>query len=453
MTSTLLAHGVGGRSDLPIPFSLAVGAAVLAVVVSFVALVALWRTPRIRGAHAGRPLALWLAKALDGAVFRWALRIIGLLGTALVAIAAWGGPDDALNPTAGTVYVLFWVGCLAVASIVFGPVWRLLNPLRTIHLIICGALGRDPRHSLVRTSAGYPDRLGYWPGALWLLAFVWLELVAPNRATTATLRSWFTAYALITLVGAVALGSRWFSRADGFEVYSTLLGRLSIIGRRDDSRLVVRSPLAGIDALPLRAGAAAVVIVLIGSTAYDGLTSWAPFIAWVQSRNLSSQVSGTVGLGVCIAVVAAVYVAACWLAGVLGHDRDDSSLPPIRPRDMPKVFAASMIPIAAGYALAHYYSLLVIVGQQTIGLLSDPLGTGANWFGTAEWGVNYGPVSPTLTASLQVLFVVVGHVVAVFAAHERAVTIFPRRTAILAQLPLLAAMVGFTIAALLLLMS
>jgi len=450
VTPTLFAHGVGGRSDLPIPFGLALVAAALAVVVSFLALVVLWREPRVHGARAGRPLPSWLATTLDHGVFRWFLRLIGIAGTTLIALAAWGGPDDALNPTAGTVYVLFWVGLLAVASLLFGPVWRMLNPLRTLHLMICGAIGRDPQQSLVRASWRYPDRLGYWPGALWLLAFVWLELVAPNRDTTATLRSWFAAYAVITLLGAVTFGSRWFSNADGFEVYSTLIGRLSVLGRRDDGILVGRSPLAGLDAFPLRAGMAAVVIVLIGSTAYDGLTSWTPFIAWVQNLDVSSQMSGTLGLATAVASVAVVYVLACMLAGVLGRGERDSSIHPIR---MPMVFASSMIPIAAGYALAHYYSLLVIVGQQTLGLLSDPLGTGANWFGTAEWGVSYSPVSPTLTATLQVLFVVAGHVVAVFAAHERAVSIFPRRTAILAQLPLLAAMVGFTIAALLLLMS
>ncbi len=450
MTPTLVAHGVGGRSDLPVPFALAVTAAALAIVVSFVALVLLWREPRIHGSRAGRPLPAWLAAGLDSQVFRWILRLCGIAGTTLIALAAWGGPDDALNPTAGTVYVLFWVGLLVVASLIFGPVWRQLNPLRTLHLMICGAVGREPSSSLLNGALRYPRWLGYWPAAAWLLAFVWLELVAPNRDTTATLRWWFTTYAVVTLMGAFTCGSGWFNRADGFEVYSTIVGRLSILGRRDDGVLVVRSPLAGLDSFPVRAGIAAVIVVLIGSTAYDGLTSWVPFAAWVQESNLSAQASGTLGLGIAVLVVAVIYCGACILAAVLGRSKEDMS---IRPTRMPAVFAASMIPIAAGYALAHYYSLLIIVGQQTIGLLSDPLGTGANWFHTAERGVNYSPVSPTLTATLQVLFVVVGHVVAVFAAHERAVSIFPRRTAIVAQIPLLVTMVGFTIAALLLLMS
>ena len=50
-----------------------------------------------------------------------------------------------------------------------------------------------------------------------------------------------------------------------------------------------------------------------------------------------------------------------------------------------------------------------------------------------------------------VLFVVLGHVVGVIAAHERAVRILPRRHQLTGQLPLLFAMVAFTVGGLYLL--
>lgn len=53
---TLLAHGIGGRADLPVPLSLALWGAGLTVVLTFLALVLLWRTPRLAGDAAGRPL-------------------------------------------------------------------------------------------------------------------------------------------------------------------------------------------------------------------------------------------------------------------------------------------------------------------------------------------------------------------------------------------------------------
>ena len=46
--------------------------------------------------------------------------------------------------------------------------------------------------------------------------------------------------------------------------------------------------------------------------------------------------------------------------------------------------APSLLPIAAGYLVAHYYSLLAFQGPRTLALLSDPLGIGANWLGTGR---------------------------------------------------------------------
>jgi hypothetical protein len=167
------------------------------------------------------------------------------------------------------VYVLVWVGTLAVASALLGPVWRLLNPLRTLQLLLARLLRRDARDGLL---ADYPAWLGYWPAAASLLCFTWLELVGPERASTVTLRWWFACYAVVHLLGGVLFGSRWFGRADGFEVMSSLFGRLSLLGRRDDGVLVLRSPLAGLDQLRTGPGLVAVAAVLLGSTAYDGVT-------------------------------------------------------------------------------------------------------------------------------------------------------------------------------------
>ena len=51
----------------------------------------------------------------------------------------------------------------------------------------------------------------------------------------------------------------------------------------------------------------------------------------------------------------------------------------------------------------------------------------------------------------QVLFVVAGHVVGVVLAHDRAVRLLPRRTAVVGQVPLLLVMIGYTLGGLLLL--
>lgn len=77
----------------------------------------------------------------------------------------------------------------------------------------------------------------------------------------------------VTLVASAVWGSEWFSRGDGFEVYSGLLGRLCFLGRGLDGRLALRNPLAGVAATRAPPGLFAVVGTLLGSTAYDSLSN------------------------------------------------------------------------------------------------------------------------------------------------------------------------------------
>jgi ABC-type amino acid transport system permease subunit len=95
--------------------------------------------------------------------------------------------------------------------------------------------------------------------------------------------------------------------------------------------------------------------------------------------------------------------------------------------------------------------LLVIVGQQAVIQLSDPLGTGANWLGTGGRAADPLLAGATTTAVIQVSAVVVGHVLGVVLAHDRAVALLPRRHAVLGQIPLLVLMVAYTVTGLVLL--
>jgi hypothetical protein len=108
-------------------------------------------------------------------------------------------------------------------------------------------------------------------------------------------------------------------------------------------------------------------------------------------------------------------------------------------------FAHSLVPIATGYLIAHYFSLFVFAGQQAMIRASDPLVDGSNWFGTAHLSVNYGVLTTTGIAVVQVIAIVTGHVLGVFSAHDRAVRLFPPRQAIVGQLPMMVLMIGYTI--------
>jgi hypothetical protein len=433
----LLAHGIGGRQDLPIPFSYALGGAVVTLIVTFVLLGALWREPRYAGRATGRPLPGPVADLLDAPGFRVAMRTVGLIAAGYVALAAIFGKDDALNPTPYAVYIVFWVG-LPFFSVILGPIWKLLNPLRTLHLGLAALMGTKPQDGL----RGLPASFGYWPAAIGLLAFVWLELVAPNGATLPALRTWFALYTGINLLAAAYFGAHWFDRCEAFEAYSSLVAQLAPIGRRFDGRLVLRNPFAGLEATRSAPGLVAVVCVLLGSTAFDGFSNSATWFRLAEDAPLSGTLVGTLGLLAFVGAAAMTFSAAAMLAGLLGHAERHA---------LPRLFAHSVIPIVVGYVIAHYFSLFVFEGQRALILLSDPLGTDANWLGTANRAVDFSLLTPTTIAVTQVLAVVSGHVIGVAAAHERAVSLFPRRQALVGQVPLLVVMVGYTLAGLTLL--
>ena len=121
-------------------------------------------------------------------------------------------------------------------------------------------------------------------------------------------------------------------------------------------------------------------------------------------------------------------------------------------RALPDLFAHSVVPIIVGYIVAHYLTYFVEYGQTTLIQLSDPFSRGDDYLGTADLQVNYWlSAHPTFLAVTKVLAVALGHVVGVVAAHDRAIRLLPRRHQLTGQLPLLVAMVGFTVGGLYLL--
>jgi hypothetical protein len=435
-----LQHGIGGAKDLPLPPELAIAGAVAALAVSFGVLALAWRNPRYDGRPPdhplGRPAPAWLSSLTASTGWHVVLRTIGLLFFAFFGFAAIFGQDLLTNPVFGMFYVWWWVG-LPVASLLLGPVWRAVSPVRTINALV-GRLTGGSGESLYT----YPARLGYWPAALGLYAFVWIELVYPHGTELGPVRLWCAAYVAIMLLGGALFGNTFYSRADPFEVYSSLVAKLSVWGRRGD-RLVIRSPLANLDTVPVRPGLVGVVAVLFGSTAFDSFADSTVWVRFIQSPELPVNALNNLALlGFCVAV-GAIFALGCIQTGI-GDDLERHQLP--------NQFAHSVVPIVVGYIFAHYLTYLVEVGQTTLIQASDPLSNGSNVLGTGDWSVNYWlSLHPTLLASLKVLFVVLGHVVGVIAAHERAVRILPRRHQLTGQLPLLFAMVAFTVGGLYLL--
>jgi hypothetical protein len=434
---SISAHGLGGAKDLPIPSELAIAGAVAALVVSFTVLAVAWREPRYDAATSGRPAPAWLDRIVSSRALAVAARVLGMAFFLYVAAAAVFGEDTLINPFLGTFYVILWVG-LVPASLLLGPVFRAVSPARTISMLFAKISGVPEGEGLYV----YPARLGYWPAAVGLFAFVWLELVYPNATDVGPVRLWCAAYLGIMFIGSALFGTTFLARADPFEVYSSLVAKLSVWGRRDGV-LVLRSPLANLDTVVPRPGLVAVVGVLFGSTAFDSFRESTAWLKLVQSMSTSRVWPDTLALIAFSAGVAFVLAVATMATGV----RSD-----IPRRSLPNLFAHSVIPIIVGYIVAHYLTYFVEYGQQTLIQLSDPFSRGDDFLGTADLQVNYWlSAHPTFLAVSKVAAVTLGHVVGVVAAHDRAIKLLPPRHQLTGQLPLLVAMVAFTVGGLYLL--
>lgn len=104
-------------------------------------------------------------------------------------------------------------------------------------------------------------------------------------------------------------------------------------------------------------------------------------------------------------------------------------------------YSYSVLPVALFYHLAHNLMHVFSEGQDLIPLLSDPMGTGADYFGTATWFM--APLfSQTSLWYMQVTLVLVGHIFGVTVAHRIAARLFPdKRQRTLSLIPMLVLMV------------
>jgi hypothetical protein len=428
LISLPLAHGIGGVTDPPIPMWLTYYGASAVLVLSFAALGALWKTPRLE--DEGR------RTLVNGTgVLRILFGTIGFALFLLVFYAALAGERSAGTNIAPTfVYVVFWVGLVPLV-LIFGNLWRWLNPWRAAADAAAWIWSRsrlewDPPFA-------YPERLGRWPAAVLLFCFAAIELAWTDPGDPRALALAIAIYSWIAWVGAAAIGREaWFTYGDGFSVYFSLLSRLSpfVI---EDGRISRRRFLAGVARHNEPPGTIAFVSVMLGSVAFDGFSRTSYWANRVFDLSEPKYVAANIaGLAAAIVIVAAAFQLAVNAARLVAHTRER----------LGEAFVGSLIPIALAYVVAHYFSLLLISGQLVVPLASDPFGYGWDLFGTIDYRINVRPVSVNTIWYVQTISLVVGHVLGLVIAHDRALALFPSpKVALRTQYALLALMVLYTV--------
>ena len=408
----LIAHGIVGRTDLPIPEWLFGWAAAVVLVISFVALAVLWPQPRLQdGGFVALPTRL--SRALTSRVTDVLCGLIGVRLLGLIVYAGFSGVQVAMaNFASEFVFVVFWTGLVGL-SVLFGDIFRAFNPWR--------ALGRFVAW-ISQTAAGgempaplkYPERLGYYP-ACRAVAFTTLELVSaeiskPRNVAIATL-----VYSAATFMGMALYGvEEWSRKGEAFGVYFNLFSRIGPWTTRD-GRVGLRRPLSGLAAWKPLPGAVLLLAVMIGTVTFDGsarrrfgpgsrLTSRASSSHWAcpprtGSRPRTSSASAGGGAGVRLLQA--------------GHrGRQQRRRRRVRPR------AGNSVRALAGADRVRLRGRPLPDPAALPGPVdglpgSNPLGKdGTDFFGTADRAVDYSVIGATTAWYYQVGFVVVGHVAA-----------------------------------------
>ncbi|MBJ7470939.1 MAG: fenitrothion hydrolase [Solirubrobacteraceae bacterium] len=466
------AHGLVGRRDLPVPAWLFAWAAVAVLVVSFVGLGALWREARLRRVKERRLFA----------VPAWLEIPLGALGIALLAlvIAAglFGVQIDTANFAPTAIFVGLWVG-VPFLSLLVGDVYRVLNPLRALGRATGWVAGRVAGDRLPEPLA-FPDRWGRWPAAFGLFAFAWFELAFPGRSDPSQLAVVVVLFCVFHGVGMSLYGTeKWIDRCDPFGAWFSWVATIAPL-RWERGVVFLRPPGVGTAQRAPISGDAALVIVAIATTTWDGLsggdvlgTTLADLANQFANTGLSvtwsNAVVETVGMLLVTGLVTALIYGG--VRGMVPHSArvtaakatvptaepgaSEASSAPARRTGPPSVsslirdFAPALVPIGVAYAVGHYLSLLAFQGQAIPQLLSNPLGNelapgDGGWLGTAGWTINYDWLSANAIWYLQVGSLLAGHILSLVLSHDRALERFPKRRAARSQRAMLVVAVVFT---------
>ncbi|MCW2928095.1 MAG: fenitrothion hydrolase [Thermoleophilia bacterium] len=428
------AHGIQGRADLPVPLVAFYWAASIVLVVSFVGLAIGWRRPLLR-----RWATPAVAPRTPGSV-GWLAGAVGFLLLILVlATALFGTTDLNRNFAPIAIFVAWWIG-IAITAGLLGDLWRAMHPVAFIARVLRIPAERAP----------WPAGLGIWLAVAGLLVFTWLELVYPTASDVRLVGILVLAWALAALAGMWRFGvERWLDHAEPFAVYTRVLSMMAI---RRHGRW--SPPFVGLTALRPVHGLVPFVGLLIGTVSYDGLSRtlwWKRRVAnatvnlverGIEPRH-AQQLFGTFGLAMMAGLAVAAFIVAAAASRRFGRL-------PRRTRwgTTAQAFAPSLVPIALAYVVAHYFSFFWFQAQGLIALASDPFGSGRDLFGTADFEVDYSTLSANAIWAVQLGAIVVGHVLGLVLAHDRALEIEAEvdgARGVRSQWPMLVLMILYTV--------
>lgn len=346
----------------------------------------------------------------------------GLGVVALIALVGIGflGPQTGTNLAVLVILVGWWAGYVATVYLI-GNTWPAIDPMRAL-------ARRLP--SFDRT---YPDLLGAWPSVLGLFLLLWIELASPIDRRPRVLLTVLVAYVIIGAAVLVTFGRpTWFGSVDPITRLFRYLGAVAPL-QKTAGGWRLKLPGANLTRFSISgADERAFVLAILWATTFDGLVHtamWNDGLRIVIELGIPPIVvySGGFGTGYLL------FWSAYRLAIRRGQARANTHIPFEVLADR---FAVSLVPIAAGYHLAHSLGYLLTWTPTLLSSAAEPF--------SPNVAVTFLAIPPWFDG-IGVLAILGGHLVGVWAAHTIAYDLFPGRLqALRSQFGLVAVMVLYT---------
>jgi hypothetical protein len=346
----------------------------------------------------------------------------------------WFGSRD---PMHNLMTLVFWTGvwiAVPFASMIFGNLWRAINPWTGPVRIARVLLGRTGSVGLAR--------LGHWPAVAGYAGFVWFQMVSLSPDDPAVLAGVAASYWLMIFGLAVAEGEDWLEQGEFLAVLFGLIAKVSPFWAEHTGgrvRVMRGWPGAQVLVMPALTFSQVVFVTLaLAALTFDGLSDtfwWQGIIGQnpLEPAGRSAvMVQNSAGFLAVWAATLGLLLIGVRLARAFGGT---GAVGPV---------VLSFVAIAAGYHIAHYIVILLTAGQYTLAALNDPFFQGDSWLGLPPFYVSFG----FLTNPAVMPLIYGAQFVAILGAHLLAVVLSLRlagRQGSMAHLPMTVLMVGYTV--------
>lgn len=355
----------------------------------------------------------------------------------LTLIGFFGSRD----PMHNLMTLVFWTGvwiALPLACILFGNLWRPINPWTGPVRIARILLGRSGSFGLAR--------FGQWPAVAGYAGFGWFQIVSISPDDPSGLALVAAIYWAIIFVLAVAEGEDWLQQGEFLTVFFGYIAKIAPIWSNPSenrTQLFVGWPGAQILLMSvLNNSAIAFVTLALAVLTFDGLSETFWWMALIGQNPLEFAGRSAVIWVNTAGLVSVWAMTAALILGILFLSRHFGGVGFATGAVM-----LGFLAIAAGYHAAHHVVTLLTTGQYTLFALNDPLFRGDSLLGLPMYYVSFGFLARRESMGM----IYAGQFAAILGAHILAVVLILQISArngtvrAIAHLPMTVLMIAYTI--------